>query len=190
MSAKTPTDGWLSTQIAPQFGRGCGVGHDGKARDPDSRHEHATRLPKAVGTMNDTTYGHTASGTPITDELIEKLADQAEHGFDVDDLITRRAKDRKAPPRRRTLDRRVIPTRPKPQNLTRRPRRRDRTLNVRNDQDRAPSPPRSQPLEPPNAAPVPTSPPSAGLATWTPELPFISTEDLDAMIPNERLAAF
>lgn len=42
--------------------------------------------------MNNTTYGHTGSGTPITDELIEKLADQAEHGFDVDDLITQRVR--------------------------------------------------------------------------------------------------
>ena len=37
-------------------------------------------------------YGHTKSGTPITDELVEQLADEAERGYDVDELITRRGK--------------------------------------------------------------------------------------------------
>jgi predicted HicB family RNase H-like nuclease len=37
-------------------------------------------------------YGHTKSGTPITDELVEQLADEAERGSDVDELITRRGK--------------------------------------------------------------------------------------------------
>jgi len=37
-------------------------------------------------------HGHTASGTPITDELLEKLADEAEAGYDVDELIARRGK--------------------------------------------------------------------------------------------------
>ena len=35
-------------------------------------------------------YGHTRSGTPVTDELIEQLADEAERGYDVDELIARR----------------------------------------------------------------------------------------------------
>jgi len=35
-------------------------------------------------------YGRTRSGTPITDELLEELADKAEEGFDVDELIRRR----------------------------------------------------------------------------------------------------
>lgn len=35
-------------------------------------------------------YGHTKSGTPITDELVEQHADEAERGYDVDQLITRR----------------------------------------------------------------------------------------------------
>jgi hypothetical protein len=36
------------------------------------------------------TYGTTASGVPITDELIEKLAAKAEAGFDVDETLRRR----------------------------------------------------------------------------------------------------
>jgi hypothetical protein len=38
------------------------------------------------------TYGHTTSGTPVTDRLIEELADEAERGYDVDQLIARRHK--------------------------------------------------------------------------------------------------
>lgn len=40
----------------------------------------------------DPTYGHTRSGTPITDELVERLADEAERGFEVDQLVARRGK--------------------------------------------------------------------------------------------------
>jgi hypothetical protein len=36
------------------------------------------------------TYGTTRSGIPITDELVEKLAAQAERGFDVDEILRRR----------------------------------------------------------------------------------------------------
>jgi hypothetical protein len=42
--------------------------------------------------MNKRTYGHTTSGTPVTDELIEQLADEAEAGYDVDQIIARRGK--------------------------------------------------------------------------------------------------
>ena len=42
--------------------------------------------------MSKRTYGHTKSGTPITDELIEELADEAERGYDVDELVARRGK--------------------------------------------------------------------------------------------------
>jgi Ribbon-helix-helix protein, copG family len=35
-------------------------------------------------------YGRTASGVPITDELVEKLAQEAEAGYDVDDMLRRR----------------------------------------------------------------------------------------------------
>lgn len=37
-------------------------------------------------------YGHTKSGTPITDDLIEELAEEAEAGYDVDEIIARRGK--------------------------------------------------------------------------------------------------
>ena len=36
------------------------------------------------------TYGKTARGAPITDELIDKLAKQAEAGYDVDEILRRR----------------------------------------------------------------------------------------------------
>ena len=37
-------------------------------------------------------YGHTESGTPIDDDLMEALADEAEAGYDVDAIISRRGK--------------------------------------------------------------------------------------------------
>jgi uncharacterized protein (DUF4415 family) len=40
--------------------------------------------------MTERIYGHTAKGTPITDEMIERVAEEAERGFDVDELIARR----------------------------------------------------------------------------------------------------
>jgi hypothetical protein len=36
------------------------------------------------------TYGKTASGVPITDELVEELAGKAAEGYDVDEMIRRR----------------------------------------------------------------------------------------------------
>lgn len=42
--------------------------------------------------MTKRTHGHTKSGTPITDETIAQLAAEAEHGYDVDTLVARRAK--------------------------------------------------------------------------------------------------
>jgi hypothetical protein len=42
-----------------------------------------TMTPKKV-------YGNTASGAPITDELIGKLAAEAEAGFDVEETLRRR----------------------------------------------------------------------------------------------------
>lgn len=35
-------------------------------------------------------HGHTKTGQPIGDELIDELADEAEAGYDVDDIIARR----------------------------------------------------------------------------------------------------
>ncbi len=40
--------------------------------------------------MSKRNYGHTKSGTPITDELVEELANEAERGYVVDELIARR----------------------------------------------------------------------------------------------------
>jgi hypothetical protein len=38
-----------------------------------------------------TRYGRTASGKTITDELVDELASKADHGYDVDDTLRRRA---------------------------------------------------------------------------------------------------
>ena len=42
--------------------------------------------------MTERTYGHTKSGMPITDELIDKLADEAEAGYDIEAFIALRGK--------------------------------------------------------------------------------------------------
>ena len=42
--------------------------------------------------MTKRTYGQTGSGKPIDDDLIEKLAGEAEAGYDVDEIIARRGK--------------------------------------------------------------------------------------------------
>lgn len=36
------------------------------------------------------THGKTASGEPITDEMVEKLVEKAEAGYDVDETLRRR----------------------------------------------------------------------------------------------------
>lgn len=36
------------------------------------------------------TYGRTASGAPITDDLVDKLAAEAEAGYDVEETLRRR----------------------------------------------------------------------------------------------------
>jgi hypothetical protein len=40
--------------------------------------------------MKKKTYGKTKSGVPITEELIEKLAAEAEAGYDVDEILRKR----------------------------------------------------------------------------------------------------
>jgi len=40
--------------------------------------------------MSKKTYGKTKSGQPITDELVEELAEKAEAGYDVDEMLRRR----------------------------------------------------------------------------------------------------
>ncbi len=42
--------------------------------------------------MSKRTYGHTRSGTPVTDALLEQLAEEAERGYDVEEIIARRGK--------------------------------------------------------------------------------------------------
>lgn len=42
--------------------------------------------------MTKRTYGHTKSGKPVDDDLIEKLAEEAEAGYDVEEIIARRGK--------------------------------------------------------------------------------------------------
>lgn len=41
--------------------------------------------------MGKKTYGRTASGVEITDDLVEKLAKKAESGYDADEMLRRRA---------------------------------------------------------------------------------------------------
>ena len=40
--------------------------------------------------MSQSTYGRTTDGEPVTKELLERLADEAERGYDVDELLRRR----------------------------------------------------------------------------------------------------
>lgn len=40
-------------------------------------------------------YGYTRSGRPVTDDLIEDLAKEAEAGYDVDQVIARRGMRRR-----------------------------------------------------------------------------------------------
>ena len=42
--------------------------------------------------MSDPVHGHATSGRPITDADVQRLADEAERGYDVDALIARRGK--------------------------------------------------------------------------------------------------
>src|SRR5687768_1612562 len=62
-----------------------------RARDP--RHADAGEVPPPAPrrmTMAKKTHGRTRSGKPITDDLVEELAKQAEDGFDVDEILRRR----------------------------------------------------------------------------------------------------
>ena len=40
--------------------------------------------------MTNRTYGHTKSGRPVDDDLIEQLADEAEAGYDPDEIVSLR----------------------------------------------------------------------------------------------------
>ncbi|MBL8779150.1 MAG: CopG family transcriptional regulator [Acidimicrobiales bacterium] len=37
-------------------------------------------------------YGHTRSGAPVDDDLVNRLADEAETGYDVDEIVARRGR--------------------------------------------------------------------------------------------------
>lgn len=61
------------------------------ARDP--RDANAAQAPATASRrmiVARKTHGTTASGVPITDKLIEKLAERAEAGYDVDEMLRRR----------------------------------------------------------------------------------------------------
>ena len=45
-------------------------------------------MTKRKGT--DEVHGHTKSGKPITNDMLDRWADEAEKGYDVDELLTRR----------------------------------------------------------------------------------------------------
>ena len=42
--------------------------------------------------MTEPIHGHTRSGKPITDADVQRLADEAEYGYDIDAVIARRGK--------------------------------------------------------------------------------------------------
>jgi hypothetical protein len=44
--------------------------------------------------MTERVYGHTASGKPITEDLIDRLSQEAERGYDVQGLLSRRGPGR------------------------------------------------------------------------------------------------
>lgn len=47
--------------------------------------------------MTPESHGTTKSGAPLTDELISELADEAENGFDVNEILERRGKRGRPP---------------------------------------------------------------------------------------------
>lgn len=44
-----------------------------------------------------TTHGTTSDGTPITDEMVEAMADEAERGYDVEEILRRRRRGGRPP---------------------------------------------------------------------------------------------
>lgn len=44
--------------------------------------------------MTERVYGHTASGKRITEDVIEQLSQEAERGYDVEELLSRRGPGR------------------------------------------------------------------------------------------------
>ena len=83
---------WRPDQIEHQPPRAGHPRHArGRARDP--RHGPTAQHPKRVvwrrEPMTDRIYGYTNTGKPIDDRLIEGLADEAERGYDPEQLRTR-----------------------------------------------------------------------------------------------------
>jgi hypothetical protein len=85
-----PTKGRKPNLNAPRFG--CRTVWDMSLfkRQPG----HSGALPKVPGPgpvlpPHDRVYGHTKSGTPITDETIEQFVDEAERGYDTGQLADR-----------------------------------------------------------------------------------------------------
>lgn len=81
--------------------------------------------------MTKRTYGHTSSGTPIDDDLIERLADEAAAGYDPDVIISRGGRRGRPPAGRPAVHRRVRPPRPGTEGTTRAPRGGRRSPRVR-----------------------------------------------------------
>lgn len=67
-------------------------------REDIPRHGYAADLPEAPGARTSRKdYGHTDSGVPITDAVIEELANEAERGFDVEEVLGRRGRRGRPP---------------------------------------------------------------------------------------------
>src|ERR1035438_481366 len=71
------------------------TGGDGSAAGscghPPDGHDRAVPTPLAKGMeATVTTHGTRADGAPITDKMVEVMADEAERGYDVDELRRRR----------------------------------------------------------------------------------------------------
>src|SRR5690606_29541606 len=70
--------------------RNRGAHHGRRRRGGHPRDANASHLSEAARTMTKRTHGTTTSGKAIDDDLIEDLVDEAEAGYDVDDMIARR----------------------------------------------------------------------------------------------------
>jgi hypothetical protein len=65
----------------------------------DARDAHARQVPALTvrrPLRMPMTHGTKADGTPITDQMVEAMADQAEQGYDVEEMLRRRQRGRPA----------------------------------------------------------------------------------------------
>jgi hypothetical protein len=58
-------------------------------------------------------YGRLVTGELLTDELIEKLSEEAEEGWDVEELLTWRQVDQNPPPDPNARAQNALPWRPR-----------------------------------------------------------------------------